>query len=92
MLFNSFSFMVFFPIVFFIYWILPQRFKWVLLLVASYYFYMSWNAKYVVLIVFTTVISYFAAILLERTQSIQKKKVILVFSLIAGSTFLFQVL
>lgn len=77
MLFNSLSFAIFLPIVFFAYWALPQRHRWVLVLAASYYFYMSWNVKYVVLILFTTVISYGAAILLERTPDRRKKKWIL---------------
>lgn len=78
MLFNSFAFAVFLPIVFLLYWALPHKFRWLLLLVSSYYFYMSWNAKYVFLILFTTVISYSAAILLENEQSNTKKKWILV--------------
>lgn len=78
MLFNSFSFAVFLPIVFIVYWVIPHRYRWVLLLVASYYFYMSWNAKYIVLIVFTTVISYVAGRLLENERNHRKKKLILV--------------
>ncbi len=66
MLFNSWQFGVFLPIVFGLYWSVPQRFRWLLILIASYWFYMSWNVKYVVLILFTTIISYVAAILIER--------------------------
>lgn len=58
MLFNSFAFAIFLPIVFALYWCLAHKYRWVLMLVASYYFYMSWNAKYVVLILFTTGISW----------------------------------
>lgn len=47
------------------------------MLIASYYFYMSWNAKYVFLILFTTVISYLAARLLEKEDNKEKKKFIL---------------
>lgn len=74
MLFNSFAFAVFLPIVFFAYWLLPHRFRWVLLLVASYYFYMSWNVKYVVLILLTTIISYLAALGIERARTPRQKK------------------
>lgn len=77
MLFNSFAFAVFLPIVFIIYWCLQHRFRWVLILIASYYFYMSWNAKYVVLILFTTVISYVGARLLENENNKRVKKLIL---------------
>lgn len=47
MLFNSFEFAIFLPIVFVIYWMILHKFKWVFLLASSYYFYMSWNVKYI---------------------------------------------
>lgn len=75
MLFNSLSYAVFLPIVFALYWLLQHKYRWILLLVASYYFYMSWNPKYVVLIFGTTVISYLSAILLEKSEH---KKMILI--------------
>ena len=71
------AFAFFLPIVFIIYWSLPHKFRWVLLLAASYYFYMSWNAKYVFLILFTTIISYAAAVLMERSEHRRQKKWIL---------------
>lgn len=77
MLFNSYAFAIFMPIVFILYWSLPHRNRWILLLAASYYFYMSWNAKYILLILFTTGISYGAAILLEKQTCIRNKKIIL---------------
>ena len=66
MLFNSISFAVFLIAAFALYWILPHKYRCLLLLAASYYFYMSWNPKYSILIFSTTAISYFAAILLEK--------------------------
>ena len=66
MLFNSFSFAVFLPIVFCIYWSLPHKHRWFCLLLASYYFYMSWNAKYALLILLSTAITYVSGLLLER--------------------------
>ena len=80
MLFNSLSYAIFLPLVFIIYWLLPHKYRWILLFIASYYFYMSWNAKYVFLIFFTTFISYLAAILIEKYQ--HKKKLILSLSII----------
>lgn len=82
MLFNSFAFAIFLPIVFCLYWALPHKYRWSLLLVASYYFYMSWNPKYVFLIFFTTAVSFFAAILLEKATDKKKKKFILYISAI----------
>ena len=81
MLFNSWQFAVFLPIVFALYWLLPHRCRWALLLAASYYFYMSWNAKYIILILFTTAASYCAALLLERSGSQARKRAILAVTL-----------
>ena len=77
MLFNSFAFAVFLPVVFIIYWLLPHKFRWILILVSSYYFYMSWNIKCVFLILFTTIVSYAGARFIEKENSIKKKKRIL---------------
>ena len=92
LLFNSWQFALFFPAVFALYWGLPHRFRIGLLLIASYYFYMSWNVKYVVLILFTTVVSYFAALLIGKTSSLRTKKAVLTLSLIAclGVLFVFK--
>ncbi|HRZ39470.1 MAG TPA: MBOAT family protein, partial [Candidatus Omnitrophota bacterium] len=49
MLFNSPQFIIFFPIVVLLYFLCPYRFRWVLLLCASYYFYMCWEARYALL-------------------------------------------
>lgn len=68
MLFNSLSYAIFLPIVFALYWRLQHKYRWILLLIASYYFYMSWNPKYVVLILGTTLISYASALLMERSR------------------------
>ena len=43
MLFNSWQYAVFLPLVAAAYFLVPHRVRWVLLLGASYYFYMSWN-------------------------------------------------
>ena len=44
MLFNSFEFLIFFPVVTLIYFALPAKVKWVWLLITSYFFYMNWHA------------------------------------------------
>lgn len=92
MLFNSLAFMLFLPIVFIHYWILPHRFRWTLLLVSSYYFYMSWNPKYVVLILFTTIVSFTAGIMMEKHQNSKYKKIILIIAalLCLGVLFFFK--
>lgn len=81
--FNSIQYLIFLPIVFILHWIIPQKYKWIVLLIASYYFYMSWNAKYVFLILFTTGITYFCGIALEKNKDKGRKKLILAITLIA---------
>ena len=89
MLFNSNAFYIFFPIVFTVYWIIPERYRWGVLLISSYYFYMSWNIKYVTLILTTTLVSYCAALLMERTESRRKKKLCLTSALLISFGILF---
>ena len=68
MLFNSIKFVIFFPIVILVHYVLPKRIRHIWLLLASYYFYMSWNAGYGLLMLYTTAVTYFAALLLEKTD------------------------
>lgn len=90
MLFNSFSFACFLPIVFIIYWVLPHKSRWFLLLLSSYYFYMSWNVKYIVLILFTTALSYSVSILIERYPKNKKILLIITLLILLGILFLFK--
>lgn len=69
MLFNSLDFLLFLPTVLFIYFIIPNRVKHVWLLMASYYFYMCWKAKYALLILTSTVITYISGLLLEKVKN-----------------------
>ena len=64
--FNSGAFLLFLPLTVAAYWLLPHRLRWVLLLGASYYFYMYWNPWLVVLLLITTLTSYAAALAMER--------------------------
>ena len=61
MLFNSGQFLIFLPIVMVLYFAFPQRYRWAFLLASSYFFYMCWRPEYIVLIVASTVVDYFAA-------------------------------
>ena len=65
MLFNSYQFLIFFPIVVLIYYVLPDRIKYLWLLVTSYYFYICWNAKYALWIFTSTVITYISGLIIE---------------------------
>lgn len=69
MLFNSLNYLVFFPIVVGIYFFIPDKYlklRNLWLLIASYYFYMSWNAAYGLLLFASTLITYIAGLLIER--------------------------
>ena len=66
MLFNSFGYAAFLPIVFLLYWLVPKKGRWVLLLMASYWFYASWGVEYVAVLLITTALSYTAGILMEN--------------------------
>ena len=94
MLFNSLQFAIFLPIVFALYWIVPGKYRWAVLLASSYYFYMSWNAKYVVLILFTTLVSFFSALIMEKTDRVKQRKLILTATLVLclGVLFVFKYL
>lgn len=89
MLFNSFSYAFFLPVVFILYWSLPKRFQWIVLLLSSYFFYMSWNVKYVFLILFVTLISYSAALFIEKTTDPKKRKLLLSGTAATGLSLLF---
>lgn len=84
MSFNSLKFLIFLVVVLILYYIIPNKFRWILLLVASYYFYMSWNAALIVLILITTITSYLSGIFIERTDNKNKKIFWLVFALVVS--------
>lgn len=69
MLFNSYNFMLFFPIVILIYFAIPRKMRYFWLLLTSYYFYMGWNPKYAILIALSTIITYTSGILIEKYQN-----------------------
>ena len=81
MTFNSWEFLVFYPIVAALYFLLPKKLKWPMLLVASYYFYAFYQADLLFLIILTTAVSFFMSHLIERTQSAAKKKLYLALTL-----------
>lgn len=89
MFFNSLHFALFLPIVFILYFMCPPRKRWILLLAASYYFYMCWKPEYIVLILISTVIDYFAAIKIAATEDHAARKRYLAVSMTANLGLLF---
>lgn len=74
MQFNSMHFMFFFPIILLVYFVIPKKMRKLWLLITSYYFYMSWNPQYAVLIAASTIFTYISALLIERSRSANNKK------------------
>ena len=88
MLFNSISFFVFFPIVVLLYFLLPHKYRWLHLLIASCFFYMFFKPIYILILFFTIVIDYYAGLFIEGEQDPKKKKKFLVISIIANISVL----
>lgn len=74
MLFNSMTFAVFLTAVFILYHIVPARLRWIFLLAASYVFYMNLHVAYGLLLLFTTALTYFLALGLEKAPDLAGKK------------------
>ncbi|MBK9540222.1 MAG: MBOAT family protein [Flavobacteriales bacterium] len=75
MLFNSFDFcFIFFPLVTALYFLLPHRFRWAMLLAASCWFYMAFVPVYILILGFTIAVDYAAGILIERSQGSVRKR------------------
>ena len=83
MLFNSLQFCIFFIVVTTLYFLIPHKFRWFLLLAASCYFYMVFVPIYILILGFTIVVDYFAGIYIEKSKG-KKRKFFLTASLIAN--------
>jgi alginate O-acetyltransferase complex protein AlgI len=84
MLFNSFEFVLFLPLVFALYWFVFQRSlraQNFLVLVASYVFYGYWDWRFLLLIVVSTTADYFIGLSLERTEDPRRRALLLSTSL-----------
>lgn len=90
MLFNSYQFLLFFPLITIIYYVIPRKARTAVLLAASYYFYMSWNPKYIILIVASTVITYLSGVLIEIRPDIKKSILIACILCNIGILFFFK--
>ncbi|MDB5147630.1 MAG: rane-bound O-acyltransferase family protein [Mucilaginibacter sp.] len=84
MLFNSFEFAVFYICVTTLYFVCPYKFRWVILLTASCYFYMAFVPIYILILGFTIVIDYFAGIYIEKAPRLHYRKTLLLASIIAN--------
>lgn len=89
MLFNSINYLIFFPTVVCLYFVLPYRYRWVLLLSASYYFYMSWKVEYIFLILFSTIVDYYVGLKMGKAETQAAKRKFLILSIATNLGILF---
>lgn len=87
MLFNSFSFIILFPILFLLYYVIPakhNRIRNSYLLIVSYLLYMNWKPSFALVLLFVTVVTYLGARILGNRNLINKKKLLItVFAILA---------
>jgi len=72
MLFTSIDYLIFFPLVLLFYFLIPKRFRYIWLLVVSYYFYMCWNAPYALLMLTSTLTTFASGLLIEKCQKMER--------------------
>lgn len=89
MSFNSIHFLVFFPIVVAICFVLPFRYRWLWLLGASYYFYMSWRPEYALLLILSTLVDYYAGRAIYASRGHARRRLFLLMSLVVNFSLLF---
>ncbi|MBK7558158.1 MAG: hypothetical protein IPI54_07645 [Chitinophagaceae bacterium] len=82
MVFTSFNFLVFFPTVLVVYFLLPQKFRWVFLLAASYYFYINIKPVYALLLAGVTLTTYIFTNLIAQTNSEKGKRLYLTLAIV----------
>ena len=89
MVFNSIEFLVFLPIVVLLFYLLPHRWRWLMLLAASCVFYMWFVPKYILILLVTIIIDFSAGLLMERSADKPKlKKTYLIISIVSTLTVL----
>ena len=89
MLFNSLGFLLFFPAVTIVYFLIPQKIKYLWLLLASYYFYMCWNPQYALLILTSTAVTFLSGMLIDRAKTSKMRKWAVASSFIINISILF---
>ena len=89
MTFNSWEFLIFYPLVLLLYFILPKKLKWPMLLIASYYFYIFYQADLVFLILGTTAVSFVMSKVIERSGNAFLRRVCLAITLLVCLGVLF---
>lgn len=90
MLFNSIEYVIFLPLVVILFYLLPHKFRWIMLLIASCTFYMWFVPKYILILLITIIIDYYAGILMENNADNHKlRKRLLIISVVSTCLVLF---
>ncbi|MBO4373927.1 MAG: MBOAT family protein [Lachnospiraceae bacterium] len=92
MLFNSYQFLLFYPVVLIIFMMIPRRwFKWkrIWLFLCSLFFYSCWNPRHLILLVTCIATTYCCGLLLDRTEGQKMRRLIVAFGLIINFGLLF---
>jgi len=89
MLFHSLHFVIFLPVVVCLHFLLPQRWRWAILLAASYYFYMCWKPEYAILLVVFTMVNYCCGLAMGAPGSRRGRAVFLTISILSDLSILF---
>lgn len=89
MLFNSVEYLFFLPAVMLLYFLSPYKFKWIVLLAASYFFYASWKPAYLLLIIISTLVDYLAGLFMGKYACKRHRLNILLISLFTNLGLLF---
>ena len=77
MIFNSFAYLFFLPVVFVLYWFFTRKnikLQNILLLLSSYLFYATWNWKFLFLLIFSTLLDYFTGLKMAKSKTHQNKR------------------
>lgn len=88
MAFTSLKYLLFFTVVVVVFFLLPKKSKNFWLLLCSYYFYMCWNIKYALLMLFSTFITYLSGLLINKSKSKREKKILVVASIVINLAIL----
>ncbi|HLO16912.1 MAG TPA: MBOAT family O-acyltransferase [Anaerolineales bacterium] len=80
--FNSLKYLYFLAIVATIYYLIPYRYRWIFLFVASCYFYASFSTGFLLLLFFLVLVNYLSAVAIERA-GVEQRKVVLLVSILA---------
>lgn len=73
MLFNSIEFLLFFPVVVLVFFLIPKRMQTYWLLLTSYVFYMGWNPQYALLLLFATAATFVSSLLIGRAKAAARR-------------------